>query len=59
MADQENKPDSKTPQQEPTFLSPYLHELNAQGTDCAEDCAACRWFSRTGDAPWNPPKTAA
>jgi hypothetical protein len=24
-------------------LSPYQHELNGQGTDCAEDCPACRW----------------
>lgn len=25
------------------ILSPYPHELNGPGTDCASDCPACRW----------------
>ena len=25
------------------ILSPYQHELNGQGTDCASDCPACHW----------------
>ena len=25
------------------ILSPYQHELNRHGTDCAADCPACRW----------------
>ena len=25
------------------MLSPYAHELNTSGTDCAADCPACRW----------------
>jgi len=24
-------------------LSPFAHELNTQGTDCAENCPACQW----------------
>lgn len=24
--------------------SPYPHELNRRGDDCAEDCPACRWW---------------
>lgn len=24
-------------------LSPYVHELNGSGTDCATDCPACLW----------------
>jgi len=23
--------------------SPYPHQLNAEGTACADDCPACRW----------------
>jgi hypothetical protein len=26
--------------------SPYPHELNREGTACAEDCAACEWVRR-------------
>jgi hypothetical protein len=25
------------------LFSPFPHELNRQGTDCASDCPACRW----------------
>jgi hypothetical protein len=28
-----------------SHLSPYQHELNGSGTDCAHDCPACRWVS--------------
>ena len=31
-------------------LSPYAHELNAQGTDCADDCPACRWVKENRSA---------
>jgi hypothetical protein len=31
---------------EPLRLSPYPHELNREGTACAEDCAACEWVRR-------------
>jgi hypothetical protein len=24
-------------------LCPYAHELNGQGTACAENCPACHW----------------
>jgi len=27
------------------ILSPYQHELNGQGTDCASDCPAFRWVA--------------
>ncbi len=27
------------------ILSPYQHELNGQGPDCASDCPACRWIA--------------
>jgi hypothetical protein len=27
------------------ILSPYPHELNGQGTDCASDCPACHWVA--------------
>jgi hypothetical protein len=32
------------------MLSPYAHELNGQGTKCADDCPACRWAAKkSGD----------
>ena len=34
-------------------LTPYMHELNFNGTACAHDCPACRWIQRTSDAPWS------
>jgi hypothetical protein len=30
------------------LLSPYAHELNTSGTQCADDCPACRWASERG-----------
>lgn len=30
-------------ERQPTVLNPYVHELNREGTACAEDCPACRW----------------
>jgi len=41
---------------EPQPLNPYCHELNPEGTACAEDCTACRWVERTKDAPWKKRK---
>jgi hypothetical protein len=46
MAEEKNSPP------EPQPLAPYAHELNPDGTDCAEDCPACRLVDRTQDAPW-------
>ena len=39
----------------PETISPYTHELNGSGTDCAEDCPACRWLRehRHGGQPIN------
>ena len=28
-------------------VSPFAHELNYQGTACADDCPACRWVKLT------------
>jgi hypothetical protein len=30
---------------EEPLLSPYAHELNANGTACADTCPACKWSS--------------
>lgn len=27
--------------------SPYIHELNREGTACAPDCPACLWYYET------------
>ena len=32
---------------EPQLLSPCTHNLNPEGTACADDCPACRWTERT------------
>ncbi len=28
-------------------LSPYQHEINSNGTGCADNCPACRWVNET------------
>jgi hypothetical protein len=34
----------------PLQLSPFAHELDRYGEDCALDCPACRWVREQGVA---------
>jgi hypothetical protein len=38
-----NRANQEWPEGTVVELSPYSHELNSEGTDCASDCPACIW----------------